>query len=40
MVMTKNEILDKEAELYEAIKNNDVPALGHLLHDDLLFVMP
>lgn len=40
MVMTKNEILGKEAELYEAIKNNDVAALGHLLHDDLLFVMP
>lgn len=38
--MTKNEILNLENRLYEAIKNSDVKELDELLHNDLLFIIP
>ena len=38
--MTKNEILNFENRLYEAIKNSDIKELDELLHDDLLFIIP
>ena len=38
--MTKEEIIAQENQLIEAIKKSDVPFLGTVLHDDLLFLAP
>lgn len=38
--MTKNEILNLENRLYEAIKKSDIKELDELLHNDLLFIIP
>jgi len=39
-MITKDEILNLENTLYEAIKNSDTEVLDKLLHADLLFVVP
>ena len=36
----KNQIIELEGELLEAMKKGDFQALDNLLHDDLLFVIP
>ena len=38
--MTKEEILELENRLYEAMKESDLNVLDELLHDELLFVLP
>jgi hypothetical protein len=38
--LTENSILEQENKLYRAIKDGDVTALDHLLHDNLLFILP
>ncbi|WP_113661328.1 nuclear transport factor 2 family protein [Pedobacter nanyangensis] len=38
--MTKDEILNLEHRLYQAIKESDVQVLDELLHENLLFVSP
>lgn len=38
--LTENSILEQENKLYRAIKDGDVTALDHLLHDKLLFILP
>lgn len=40
MHIKRNEILNLENTLYEAIKNSDTEVLDKLLHADLLFVVP
>ena len=40
MHIKKNEILNLENTLYEAIKNSDTEVLDNLLHADLLFIIP
>jgi len=39
-MLTKNEILNSENKLYEAMKNRNTEVLENLLHTDLLFVIP
>lgn len=39
-MITKDEILNLENTLYDAIKNSDTEVLDNLLHADLLFVVP
>ncbi len=39
-MLTKNEILNSENKLYEAMKNRNTEVLDNLLHTDLLFVIP
>jgi len=39
-MITKDEILNLENKLYEAIKNSDTEILDKLLHADLLFIVP
>ena len=39
-MITKDEILNLENTLYEAIKNRDTEVLDILLHADLLFIIP
>jgi ketosteroid isomerase-like protein len=39
-MITKDEILNLENTLYEAIKNSDTEVLDKLLHADLLFLVP
>ncbi|CAM3660453.1 nuclear transport factor 2 family protein [Sphingobacterium prati] len=39
-MITKNEILQLEKVLYEAMKNSDIEVLDKLLHTDLLFIVP
>lgn len=39
-MLTKNEILNSENKLYEAMKNRNTEVLDNLLHNDLLFVIP
>lgn len=39
-MVTKNEILNLENKLYEAMKNSNIEVLDNLLHADLLFVTP
>lgn len=39
-MVTKNEILNLENKLYEAMKNSSTEVLDNLLHADLLFVIP
>lgn len=39
-MLTKNEILNLENNLYRAILNNDTETLDKLLHNDLLFIIP
>ncbi|GGH12382.1 nuclear transport factor 2 family protein [Sphingobacterium alkalisoli] len=39
-LITKNEIIEQENRLYEAITESNINTLEELLHDDLLFVIP
>lgn len=39
-MITKNDILALENQLYDAMKRSDVAILDKLLHDDLLFIVP
>lgn len=39
-MITKNDILNLENQLYDAMKNGKVEVLDKLLHDDLLFIVP
>lgn len=39
-MLTKNEILNSENKLYEAMKNRNTEVLDNLLHTYLLFVIP
>ena len=39
-MITKNDILNLENKLYEAMKNSSVETLDKLLHNDLLFIVP
>lgn len=39
-MITKNDILGLENQLYEAMKSSNVEILDKLLHDDLLFIVP
>jgi len=39
-MITKNDILDLENQLYEAMKSGNVEVLDSLLHNDLLFIVP
>lgn len=36
----KDQIVELEEKLLEAMKNSDIDALDELLHDDLLFIIP
>ncbi|WP_449437027.1 nuclear transport factor 2 family protein [Pedobacter steynii] len=38
--LTENSILEQENKLYNAIKDGNITTLDHLLHDDLLFILP
>ena len=38
--IAKEKILEKETELFKAIEARDIDKLDHLLHDDLLFIIP
>lgn len=38
--MTNNEVLEHENALYDAMINCNIATLDHLLHADLLFVVP
>ena len=40
MAITKNDILEAEHSLIDAIRISDVPYLSRILHDDLLFIIP
>jgi len=37
---TRNQILNAEDELFEAIRSRNIETLDKLLHDDLLFIIP
>lgn len=39
-MITKNDILDLENQLCDAMKSGNVEILDRLLHDDLLFIVP
>ncbi|SJN49921.1 nuclear transport factor 2 family protein [Sphingobacterium sp. JB170] len=39
-MITKNDVLNLENQLYEAMKSNNVVMLDKLLHNDLLFIVP
>jgi len=39
-MITKEEILNLENKLYEAIKSNNIEVLDELLHNNLLFIVP
>lgn len=39
-MITKNDILNLENQLYEAMKSANVEILDKLLHNDLLFIVP
>ena len=39
-MMTKNDILNLENQLYEAMKSGNIEILDKLLHNDLLFIIP
>jgi hypothetical protein len=38
--ITKEKILEKETELLKAIESRDIDKLEHLLHEELLFILP
>ncbi|MEC4114781.1 nuclear transport factor 2 family protein [Myroides pelagicus] len=38
--MTKQDIINCENKLYQAMKDSDIAVLEELLHDDLLFLIP
>lgn len=38
--MKREEILNLESRLYQAIKESDIQVLDELLHEDLLFIAP
>lgn len=40
MTIQKNEIIELEKKLIEAIKTSDIQFLDKILHDDLLFIIP
>ena len=40
MSIPKNEIIELEKNLIEAIKTSDIQFLDKILHDDLLFIIP
>lgn len=39
-MITKNDILNLENQLYDAMKSSNVEILDKLLHNDLLFIVP
>ncbi|WP_231634864.1 nuclear transport factor 2 family protein [Pedobacter sp. PACM 27299] len=39
-MITKNDILNLENQLYDAMKSSNVEMLDKLLHNDLLFIVP
>lgn len=39
-MITKNDILKLENQLYDAMKSSNVETLDKLLHNDLLFIVP
>ncbi|MHC8949889.1 nuclear transport factor 2 family protein [Sphingobacterium hungaricum] len=39
-MITKNDILNLENQLYEAMKSSDIEILDKLLHKDLIFIVP